>query len=277
MSLIGRRYFITGVTGFLGRHLARDILIRGGYVAGIAQSESKVTALQALLPSVKVYVGTIENADLINRIVIEEKITHVVHCAALKHIRTCQEQPTACVRTNLIGTLNLVEACAGRDIDIVMISTDKANNPKCVYGMSKHIMERIAEEHGVRVFQGVNFLWSDGSVLDIWRRRHASGLPLEASEGIVRHFCDIAAVCVTILTSKEKRIVVDTAFRTSISDLMHGFCLAFGGKGEAKPRPVVYEKTDEKVDVKVTIEASVSDIVEILQTTRDGLLDLTAL
>lgn len=223
-------WLVTGVTGFLGRHIARRLVRDGEIVVGLARSESKLVTLGKELPESKLFTGSVQDQALIERLIKTHGVSKIIHCAALKHIKTCQDQPTACVETNILGTLSVLRAarCAAGVEDVVVISTDKANNPACVYGMSKHIVEKMALEHGARVFQGANFLWSDGSVLDVWNQQRARGETLVANRGMTRHFCTIDDACDAILTSTLPRIETPQTYRIRIEDLLRVYAGIYG-------------------------------------------------
>ena len=65
-------------------------------------------------------------------------VDYIIHTAAMKHVRICEENPTRAIEVNVVGTKNIIEAALENNIkNIIGISTDKATNPSCVYGNDK--------------------------------------------------------------------------------------------------------------------------------------------
>jgi UDP-N-acetylglucosamine 4,6-dehydratase/5-epimerase len=263
---------ITGITGFLGRHLTKHILAdTNSNIFGISHSEHKILAFRDKFPTdrIKLYRGDIVNSDLLERIISENNITRIIHCAAMKNMWICQNNPTSCIETNIIGTMNLVRLAKKYGVrDLIAVSTDKANNPSCIYGMSKHLMEAAVLENGFRIFQGVNFMWSDGSVLEFWYKKYRDGEELSLNSNVVRYFCDINEVCREILTSREKIIFVDNNYKISIRDLLEGFCKCFNySRIVVDEKNFSYEKMEEEIRSTSVVAPSVDEIATLLRST----------
>lgn len=112
----------------------------------------------------------------------------VFHAAALKHVSLCEYDPYEAVKTNVLGTYNLLESAMANKVDkVILISTDKAVNPGNVMGTTKLLAERLLSSmyhHRGRSetkFASVRFgnvLSSRGSVLEIWKEQLAKNQPL---------------------------------------------------------------------------------------------------
>lgn len=259
---------ITGITGFLGRHLVKKLNNKCN-VIGISHSEARILYFRAIFPDIKIYKGDIVNYELLEKIMIDSKINKIIHCAAMKHVGLCQENPTECVQTNILSSLNLIKLAKKYNVkDFIAVSTDKANNPSCVYGMSKHIMEKMTLEHGYRIFQGVNFFWSDGSVLEFWYKAYKNNKPLGVYSNAIRYFCDINEICDQILTSPKKIITTDINYKISIENLLKGFCKAFDYNNyEINMKDAPCEKHEEDIIAEKYSEPDVDKIAEIIKTT----------
>ena len=71
-------------------------------------------------------------------------VDYVFHLAALKHVPVCEDQPYEALKTNVIGTQNVIEAAIDNGVSkVINISTDKAANPSNFYGMTKAIGEKL--------------------------------------------------------------------------------------------------------------------------------------
>ena len=118
------KVLITGGTGTVGRAL---IAQNDNDYISISRNEENIANLKREYPSVKCYVGNIEDKSLLLRVFKEVKPDVVVHAAAMKHIDLMEQNPIAGCNVNVMGSLNVVEASIINDIPITIgISTDKA-------------------------------------------------------------------------------------------------------------------------------------------------------
>lgn len=171
----GKVYLVTGGSGFLGQVLIERILKYGGKVKTIARDEGKLIELKQKFPEVEILTGDI--ADRYDMHQALKGVDAVFHLAAFKHVGIAEDQPRECVKSNLIGSLNLLEESADLDLDfLVMISTDKTAIVSGVYGASKFLMERLTHQfeknYPNNVYRTVrygNVLYSTGSVLCKWK------------------------------------------------------------------------------------------------------------
>ena len=162
--------FITGSSGYLGRFILKNIDRKKYKIICLINSEKRFKEIEYYFRDCKIYKGDIKDKNLINKIFNENDIDYVIHSAAMKYIDTCEKFQKDCIDTNIIGTLNICENAKKYGIkNVVSISTDKANDPSSLYGISKLATERITLSHGYTVYQGVNFWNSDGSFTQKWR------------------------------------------------------------------------------------------------------------
>lgn len=133
----------------------------------------------------------------------------VFHAAALKHVTVCEFNPFEAVKTNVIGTQNMIEACLrGEAEKMILISTDKAVNPTNVMGATKLLAERLVSavcnrrNDGDTKFGVVRFgnvLHSRGSVLEIWDQQLRGSKKITITDpSMTRFFMDISQ-CVYLI------------------------------------------------------------------------------
>ena len=109
----------------------------------------------------------------------------IIHAAAMKHVDSAEKHPYEMVKSNIIGSKNIVDVAKENNIPITIgISTDKACSPKSLYGYSKRIMEKMFLEANTSVTRFCctrfgNIAGSNGSVIPFWLNEHRSGNPLE--------------------------------------------------------------------------------------------------
>ena len=172
----GKKFFITGGTGTLGKALVSRILENGGMPIVYSRDEAKQALSFAGDQRVKKIIGNIRDYDKVNVSMMRHKPNIVIHTAALKRIDDMEFCPDECVKTNIQGSENVAKAAFNNGVDkCILISTDKACQPVNVYGSSKFIAERVFTNYDYHsnhtVFSSVrygNVICSRGSFLPLW-------------------------------------------------------------------------------------------------------------
>jgi FlaA1/EpsC-like NDP-sugar epimerase len=224
------RIFITGATGFLGNALLKQITKNGDFVVGTANSELRLQQTKHQFPNVDLFLSDIySDIDLIENIIQKYKCNYIIHCAALKHVVICEENPIRTHRVNVEGSKNIVNLAIKNNIkNVVFVSTDKAIHPAGVYGATKQASEKLFLDHNFTVFQGVNFFFSTGSVLDVWERQRSANKPLSISSiNTVRYFINVFEVVQNILNNLNnpgKTITTSVCYEVKLNMLVEAFC-----------------------------------------------------
>ena len=168
-------YLVTGGTGFLGFPLVESIIKQGGKVRVLARDEGKLVDLKEKFPSVVIFPGDIADRFEVRQAM--EGINGVFHLAASKHVGLAETYVRENIKSNTLGSLNILEESLNKDIDFVLgISTDKAAQVAGVYGATKLLMERLFTQFEninpkcqYRIVRYGNVLYSTGSVLCKWK------------------------------------------------------------------------------------------------------------
>ncbi len=125
------------------------------------------------------FFGDVRDKERILR--ASEDVDIIFHAAAMKHVPICEYDPFEAIKTNVIGTQNIIDCCIKNNIErMIFISTDKTVNPINVMGTTKLLAERLVSatcnfkgknktKYGVVRFG--NVLSSRGSVLEIWEKQ----------------------------------------------------------------------------------------------------------
>lgn len=130
---------VTGATGTLGQALLERL---DGTVRAYSRDELKQSELQERFPDVRWFLGDVRDRDRLWRAL--KGVDRVVHAAALKQVPACERNPSEAVGTNVVGTLNVIEACLDRDVGrALLVSSDKAVHPVNLYGASKLVAEKL--------------------------------------------------------------------------------------------------------------------------------------
>ena len=141
---------ITGGTGSFGRAFVREILTNQTNIKRIvvySRDELKQSELMHEFASIadgrlRCFIGNIRDRDRIKRAL--EGIDTVVHAAALKQVPAAEYNPFEYIKTNVMGTQNLIESCLDADIkNFVALSTDKAAAPVNLYGATKLCADKL--------------------------------------------------------------------------------------------------------------------------------------
>ncbi len=168
-------YLVTGGSGFLGVPLVARLLKDGARVRVLSRDEGKLILLKQSYPEVEILTGDV--ADWFEVKQAMEGVDGVFHLAASKHVGIAEYQVRECIKSNTIGSMNILEHSLDKELDFVIgISTDKAAQVAGVYGASKLLMERLFTQFeklnpkcDYRIVRYGNVLYSTGSVLCKWK------------------------------------------------------------------------------------------------------------
>ncbi len=246
--LTGRRVLVTGAGGSIGSELCRQIHnYAPAELIMLDRDESALHALQlsihghGLLDSDEVVLADIRDASTIDAIFAQRRPDVVFHAAALKHLPLLEQYPAEAYKTNVLGTLNVLEASARAGVaKFVNISTDKAANPCSILGYSKRIAERLttwqaAESEGnyLSVRFG-NVLGSRGSFLRSFHSQIDAGGPVTVTDPeVTRYFMTIPEACQLVVQAAAigeagKTLVLDMGDPVQIADVARRLVAASG-------------------------------------------------
>lgn len=138
-------------------------------------------------PRIRFFIGDVRDKDRLYRAL--DSVDYVVHAAATKIVPTAEYNPFECVKTNINGAMNLIDACIDKGVKgVVALSTDKASSPVNLYGATKLASDKLfvagnaySGEHGTRfsVVRYGNVMGSRGSVIPFFMSiRNKGVLPI---------------------------------------------------------------------------------------------------
>ena len=204
MSLFRNKILmITGGTGSFGnavlnRFLKTDI----GEIRIFSRDEKKQDDMrhefQAKMPDVagkiKFYIGDVRNPESVRSAM--HGVHYIFHAAALKQVPSCEFFPMEAVRTNIIGTDNVLSAAIEAGVEaVICLSTDKAAYPVNAMGISKAMEERVAvaksrttDKTKICCTRYGNVMCSRGSVIPLWIDQIRSGQPITITEPSMTRF-----------------------------------------------------------------------------------------
>jgi len=204
----GQTVLVTGAGGSIGSELCRQIArARPARLVLVENGETALFEIERELLDERGFSAAIPVlADVCNRSKMRQvferyRPTVVFHAAAYKHVPLMEANPLESVRNNALATKAIADVAVEFGADrFVLVSTDKAVNPKTVMGQSKALCEWIVEAYGARRdvstrFVAVRFgnvLGSSGSVIPIFRRQIAKGGPVTVTHPeMTRYFMTI--------------------------------------------------------------------------------------
>lgn len=188
----GKSILITGGTGSFGRAFVRHVLRQFPDVRRLVvysrdelkQFEMSQTYAEADYKCIRYFIGDVRDADRLRRAL--EDIDFVVHAAALKQVPAAEYNPFECIKTNVLGAQNLIEACLDTGVQrVVALSTDKAAAPVNLYGATKLCSDKLfiaannvkgRRDLRFSVVRYGNVMGSRGSVIPFFLERRKSGV-----------------------------------------------------------------------------------------------------
>ena len=212
--LKGKRVLVTGAGGSIGSELCRQIVrFEPAELMMLDRDESGLQGAQisiaghGLLDTKDVVLADIRDSEALGEIFRERRPEVVFHAAALKHLPMLEQYPGEAWKTNVLGTLNVLNAA--RDVGVatfVNISTDKAADPTSVLGHSKRLAEQLtawAAANGNERYLSVRFgnvIGSRGSMLPTFQSLIAAGGPLTITHPqVTRFFMTIPEACQLVI------------------------------------------------------------------------------
>jgi UDP-N-acetylglucosamine 4,6-dehydratase/UDP-glucose 4-epimerase len=268
----GKKYLVTGGSGFLGIPLVHYILSHGALVRVIARDEGKLVELKEKFPLVEIYTGDISDAFEVRQAM--NGVSGVFHLAASKHVGLAETFVRENVKTNTIGSLHILEQSLEMDLDFVLgISTDKAAQVAGVYGATKLLMERLFAQFEklnpkckYRIVRYGNVLYSTGSVLCKWRDLITQGKEVIITEpAATRFFWSVEQAIDLIIdcmhNAKDTRPYCPSMKSMSIQNLLQAMIEKYGN-GREIPVRIIGLQPGENLHEKVLEEGPYSNEVE---------------
>jgi len=215
-TVAGKVVAVTGAAGSIGSELCRQIMhLSPARLVLLEVDETRLyelwLELRQIAPDVPVMcICDIRDHDRLDRVFAEYRPTVVLHAAAYKHVPLMELAPDEAVKTNVLGTSNVIDACERHGAErFVLISTDKAVAPANVMGLTKALAEQVmlaAAERAKVLSVAVRFgnvLASRGSVVPIFENQLRHGGPLTVTDpGVTRYFMTIREAARLVLQAQ---------------------------------------------------------------------------
>lgn len=175
---------VTGGTGSFGQALIRFLISQSGVgtIRCLSRDEFKQSemAKEIASPKLRYFIGDVRDKERLQSAFRGADI--VIHAAAMKQVPACEYNPKEAVRTNIKGTLNVIEACIDQQVDkALLISSDKAVDPVNLYGATKMVAEKVwlnannLHQTKFAFSRWGNVVGSRGSVIPLFRQQAKQG------------------------------------------------------------------------------------------------------
>lgn len=195
MNLTNKSILITGGTGSLGKALTTYLLYNHPEIKRLViYSRDEQKQFQMAMeypndkfPQIRFFIGDVRDKERLKRAM--KGIEYVIHAAAMKHVHIAEYNPDECVKTNIHGAQNVIDACLESSVEkVVALSTDKACAPINLYGATKLTSDKLfIAANNIRGHQNIKFsvvrygnvMGSNGSVIPYFMdKRHEGVLPI---------------------------------------------------------------------------------------------------
>ena len=245
----GKTLLITGGTGSFGnavlnRFLKTDI----GEIRIFSRDEKKQDDMrhefQAKMPEladkIKFYIGDVRDLQSVKNAM--HGVDYIFHAAALKQVPSCEFFPLEAVKTNVLGTENVLTAAIDEGVKtVICLSTDKAAYPVNAMGTSKAMMEKVivaksrtATKTKICCTRYGNVMCSRGSVIPLWIEQIRNGKPITITDGTMTRFIMSLDEAVDLVLfafehGESGDILVQKAPACTIKTQAEAVCELFGG------------------------------------------------
>lgn len=217
--LDGKTVLVTGGTGTFGRAFVKRLVSMPGVdkIIVFSRDEFKQHEMQQAVkdPRVNYFIGDVRDLARLERAF--NGVDVVVHAAALKQVPALEYNPLEAVKTNVIGTQNVIDAALNRDVaNVIFISSDKAVHPVNLYGATKLTAERLIMasnsyrgEKGktkLSVVRYGNVIGSRGSFIEMLEKQRTNGVITITDKRMTRfwiHIDDVTKIIVDALARME--------------------------------------------------------------------------
>jgi len=192
LDLNGKSILITGGTGSLGKHLTKNILEKFPQVLRLViysrdeqkQFEMEQDFPKSKYPAIRYFIGDVRDFDRLKKAF--KYIDFIIHAAAMKHVPIAEYNPMECVKTNVLGAENVINAALETDVKhVVALSTDKAAAPINLYGATKLCSDKLfVAANNIKGKQDIKFsvvrygnvMGSNGSVIPFFMKKRKEGV-----------------------------------------------------------------------------------------------------
>ncbi|OGH64395.1 MAG: UDP-N-acetylglucosamine 4,6-dehydratase (inverting) [Candidatus Magasanikbacteria bacterium RIFCSPHIGHO2_01_FULL_41_23] len=217
--LAGKSVLVTGGTGSFGQKFIRKLLseTKTRRIIVFSRDELKQSKMQVEISDpegrLRFFLGDVRDAERLQRAFFGVNL--IVHAAALKQVPMLEYNPFEAIKTNIIGTKNVIDAAIDNGVkQVVLVSTDKAANPANLYGATKLCAEKLMVSSNaysggatkLSVVRYGNVFGSRGSIVDVIKQQKLSGEVTITHEDMTRFWITLDQGVELVLMTLEKMV-----------------------------------------------------------------------
>jgi UDP-glucose 4-epimerase len=279
---------ITGGTGSFGSTMVKNLLSDDvAEIRVFSRDENKQDLMRNRIKDerVKFYIGDVRDLKSVSACV--KGSDYVFHAAALKQVPSCEFFPNEAVATNVSGSENVLDAAVEHAVkSVVCLSTDKAVYPINVMGMTKALMEKMAQSTARRhaesstrisVTRYGNVMMSRGSVIPLFIEQIKKGLPISITNPEMTRFMmsleeSVDLVKFAFLNSTGGDLFVKKAAACTVKDLAEAVSILVGGNSKAQTNLIGSRHGEKLFETLLSTEerARAIDLGEYFQVPLDS-------
>lgn len=249
-KLMGKTVLITGGTGSFGRAMVDRLLqtdVKEIRIFSRDELKQELMRIEYKQPRLNFYIGDVRERDSVDNVM--KGVDYVFHAAALKQVPSCEFFPIQAVYTNILGGHNVIEsAIANKVKTVVCLSTDKAAYPINAMGMTKALLEKVAQAAArtkacndtvACCVRYGNVMYSRGSVIPLFIQQIKEGKPLTLTEPAMTRFLmplrdSVDLVLFAFTNAKPGDLFVKKAAASTVDDLAQAIKNLFKSTVETK-------------------------------------------
>ena len=208
---------VTGGAGSIGSEISQQILRANPKKLLIVDNSEyslfKIKQKLGLRKNIQYVLLDINYQNQIKKLIKDNKIKYIFHAAAYKHVNFLEDNLISAVRNNILATLSLLNSIKNTDINLTIISTDKAVQPKTILGLTKKVSEMISltmsrlkefKDSKISVVRFGNVFGSAGSAIEIFKNQIRDDLPITLTDlKMKRFFMSIREACNLVLQASQ--------------------------------------------------------------------------
>ncbi|GAE30983.1 polysaccharide biosynthesis protein [Alkalihalobacillus hemicellulosilyticus] len=212
---------VTGGTGSWGYELVKKLLHFNPKEIHIFSrneyAQVKMNRMFSDYNCLKYVIGDVRDFEAVSN--ATKEVDYVFHLAALKHVPVCEDQPLEAIKTNIIGTENIIKASIHHGVKkVIDVSTDKAVDPVNLYGLTKAVGEKLiiqanqlSKDTRFVCIRGGNVIGTNGSAIPFFKEQiiHRHQVPLTSKE-MTRFFLTVSQAIDLLLKASEIAIGGET-------------------------------------------------------------------
>lgn len=277
---------VTGGTGSFGSTMTRQLLEEGvKEIRVFSRDENKQDSMRNEIRDerVRFYIGDVRDQDSVRNVL--QGTDYVFHAAALKQVPSCEFFPMQAVATNLVGSSNvLTESFRAEVKSIVCLSTDKAVYPINAMGMTKALMEKVAQSYArnypgsetrVAITRYGNVMMSRGSVIPLFIKQIRKGLPVTVTDLTMTRFLmslqeSVDLVKFAFLNANSGDLFVKKAPACTVENLIAGISILEDKKVEIKSIGVRHGEKHAEALLGAEERAKATDLGDFFRVALDS-------